>query len=129
MAYFSKTSLARLEGVDYRLQDLCHRIVLDHHDCKVIYGLRSIEEQTRLVRDRLSKTMNSKHLIGKAVDLAPHPIDWNNTKQFYYFAGMVITVAKNMQIPIRWGGDWDRDNDLDDQKFMDLVHFELVEEA
>lgn len=127
MAKFSASSMAKLEGVDYRLQDLCHRVVLELHDCTVVYGLRTQEEQAKLVQEGLSKTMNSKHLTGKAVDLAPFPIDWNNTKQFYYFAGMVLAVAKDMGIKIRWGGDWDMDNDLNDQNFMDLVHFELVE--
>jgi len=28
-----------------------------------------------------------------------------------------------MEIPIRWGGDWDRDHCLSDQSFDDLVHF------
>ena len=122
---FSRTSLSRLAGVDYRLQDLAHK-VLQHHDCSIIYGLRTEAEQARLVAQGLSKTMNSKHLVGKALDIAPYPIDWNNTKRFYYFAGMVLAVAKEMGLKIRWGGDWDMDNDLDDQTFMDLVHFELI---
>jgi peptidoglycan L-alanyl-D-glutamate endopeptidase CwlK len=70
--------------------------------------------------------MNSKHLTGNAVDLAPYPIDWKNTKRFYHFAGIVLGVATEMGIRIRWGGDWDMDDDLDDQSFMDLVHFEIV---
>lgn len=28
---------------------------------------------------------------------------------------------------IRWGGDWDRDHDVKDQTFNDLVHFEVVD--
>jgi hypothetical protein len=127
MAKFGKTSLGRLAGVDYRLQDLAHRIVLEHHDCSVIYGLRTHEEQAKLVQAGLSKTMNSKHLVGKAIDLAPYPIDWDDTKRFYYFSGMVLAMAKEMDIPLRWGGDWDMDNDLNDQTFMDLVHFELTD--
>ena len=127
MPKFSQSSLSKLEGVDYRLQDLCHRIVLEHHDCQVIYGLRTQAEQARLVQEGLSRTMNSKHLTGKAVDLAPYPIDWKNTKRFYFFAGMVLAIANDMGIPIRWGGDWDMDNNLDDQTFMDLVHFEIHE--
>ena len=127
MAQFSSSSLARLEGVDHRLQDLCHRIVLEHHDCTVIYGLRTESEQAELVQKGLSRTMNSKHLTGKAVDLAPYPIDWKNTKRFYYFAGLVLAIAKEMGLKIRWGGDWDSDDDLDDQTFMDLVHFEIAD--
>lgn len=125
---FSRTSLERLRGVDTRLQDIAHRVVLSHHDCTVIYGLRTEAEQARLVQEGLSKTMDSKHLTGRAIDLAPYPIDWDNTKRFYYFAGMVLAVADEMGIRLRWGGDWDMDNDLDDQSFMDLVHFELLED-
>lgn len=126
MAVLSKISLSRLEGVDYRLQDLCHRLIA-MWDFTVVYGLRTQSEQAELVARGLSKTMNSKHLTGKAVDLAPYPIDWNDTKRFYYFAGMVMALAAEMGIKLRWGGNWDMDYDLNDNTFMDLVHFELVE--
>ena len=125
MAKFSSKSLNKLTGVDSRLVTLAYEIVTNHHDCSVVYGLRTIEEQKKLVDEGLSKTMNSRHLTGHAIDLVPYPIDWNNEKRFYYFSGMVLAIAKTMNIPIRWGGDWDMDNDLDDQKFMDLVHFEI----
>ena len=130
MAKFSRASLNRLAGVNYRLQDLAHEVVLRHHDCSVIYGKRTEAEQSRLVQEGMSKTMDSKHLeqedgTAHAIDLAPYPIDWENTKRFYYFAGIVMAVAREMGIHIRWGGDWDGDDDLDDQTFMDLVHFEL----
>ena len=70
-----------------------------------------------------------------AVDVAPYPIEWKNTKRFYHFAGFVKGAFRELQNSgeisknwkLRWGGDWDSDNDLDDQSFMDLVHFELVE--
>ena len=125
MPVLSKTSLGRLEGVDYRLQDLCHKLI-SYWDFSVVYGLRTESEQAKLVAQGLSKTMNSKHLTGKAVDLAPYPIDWNDTKRFYYFAGLVMGVASEMGIKLRWGGNWDMDYDLNDNNFMDLVHFELI---
>jgi len=127
MPKFSKRSNERLKGVNPKLQMLAEAVVKDFHDCTVIYGKRTLEEQKRLFEAGLSRTMNSKHLTGDAIDLAPYPIDWNNTKRFYYFAGMVLAVAKVLNINVRWGGDWDMDNDLDDQTFMDLVHFELVD--
>ena len=37
-------------------------------------------------------------------------------------------VASQMGIKIRWGGDWDRDTDLSDNRFNDLPHFELMEQ-
>ena len=32
-----------------------------------------------------------------------------------------------MGIDLRWGGDWDRDTEVRDNTFDDLVHFEIVE--
>ena len=60
--------------------------------------------------------------------LLPHPFPgWENIKTFYFFGGYVVRTAEVLGIKLRWGGDWDSDYDLDDQKFMDLIHFELAE--
>jgi peptidoglycan L-alanyl-D-glutamate endopeptidase CwlK len=132
MNKFSSTSLLRLEGVHPYLLDLCFK-VLQHWDCTVVYGKRTLSEQQDLFARGLTKTMNSWHLeqedgFAYAVDLAPYPIDWNDPKRFYYFAGIVNALAKET-LPkgyyLRWGGNWDCDEDLNDQTFMDLVHFEL----
>jgi peptidoglycan L-alanyl-D-glutamate endopeptidase CwlK len=69
--------------------------------------------------------MDSRHLTGHAVHFIPWPVEWDNTKRFYYFGGYALSRAKILNIPIRWGGDWDRDHDLDDQQFFDLIHFEI----
>jgi len=46
--------------------------------------------------------------------------------RFYDFGGYVLGSAERLGVPLRWGGDWDRDHDVfDDQTFQDLVHFEL----
>lgn len=124
MNRFSRASLSALQGVDYRLQDLAFK-VLQIHDCKVTEGLRSEEQQRVYVARGASRTMDSRHLTGHAIDMYPFPINWNNMKRFYYFAGIVVATANFMDIPVRWGGDWDGDNDLDDQNFNDLGHFEI----
>ena len=62
-----------------------------------------------------------------AVDVAPWPIDWNDSHRFYHFAGFVLGIAAALNIRLRWGGDWDSDFDLRDQTFFDLPHFELEE--
>jgi peptidoglycan L-alanyl-D-glutamate endopeptidase CwlK len=99
----------------------------------VIYGKRTLAEQAELFHKKASKTMKSWHLVqpdgyAYAVDIAPYPIDWDNKKRYYYFAGVMMTIARE-ELPegyyLRWGGNWDGDEDLDDQSFMDLVHFEL----
>ena len=99
-------------------------------DCKALSGYRAESDQNRLFYEGRSKLKypSSKHnsFPSEAVDMGPYPIDWENLHRFYYFAGIVKGVASTLGIKIRWGGDWDGDNDLNDQSFMDLVHFELV---
>ena len=40
----------------------------------------------------------------------------------------MIGVGASMGVAIRWGGDWDKDNELKDNGFDDLMHFELIDE-
>ena len=128
MPGYSQKSLKQLYGCHPQLQLLFFEII-KHYDCTVLEGYRNEMRQDELYRIGQSKVKypDSKHNTtpSMAVDVAPYPIDWNNTKRFYHFAGFVIATAKQLSLDIRWGGDWDSDNDLDDQMFMDLVHFEL----
>ena len=128
MPKFSKSSLGKLSTCDERLQKLFNEVI-KHFDCKVTEGHRTIEQQIIYVNEGKSKTMNSKHLTepSLAVDVYPFPIDFKDTKRFYYFAGFVKGIASQLEIPIRWGGDWDSDTDLHDQNFNDLPHFEIKE--
>ncbi len=63
-----------------------------------------------------------------AADVAPWPLDWKDKERFYHFAGRVSGIAQMLGIAIRWGGDWNGNNDLKDQTFYDLPHFELAQE-
>ena len=131
MPAFSRQSLHRLRTCDPRLQRLFERVVLDV-DCSILGGHRGEQAQNEAFEDGLSqlKWPEGKHNAypSRAVDVAPYPIDWKNIKRFYWFSGYVLGVAQQMRIPLRWGGDWDRDDDLDDQDFNDLPHFEIYEE-
>lgn len=130
---FSATSRSRLEGVHPALVRVAQN-VLAHADCSIVYGMRTPAEQQILFDQKLSKTLASKHLMQPdgwchAIDFAPFvngAIPWDKKHYFYHFAGIVLTVADIQGVQLRWGGDWDSDGDLDDQTFMDLVHFELV---
>lgn len=99
-------------------------------DCTVIQGHRGQEEQDQAYRTGRSqvKWPHGKHNASPslAADVAPYPIDWRDIRRFDHFAGFVKGVAAEMGLTIRWGGDWDSDHDLKDQRFNDLVHFELV---
>lgn len=130
MPSFSTRSRDRLSTADGRLQRLFEEVV-GHYDCTILEGHRGKEAQNRAVEEGKSHVRwpNGKHNArpSRAVDVAPWPIDWKNTKRFYHFAAFVQGYAACLGVKIRWGGDWDRDFDLDDQRFMDLVHFELDE--
>jgi peptidoglycan L-alanyl-D-glutamate endopeptidase CwlK len=61
-----------------------------------------------------------------AVDVVPYPVDWGDRERFHLFAGFVIGIAKSMNINLRWGGDWNMNWEVDDNKFDDFPHFEIT---
>ena len=103
--------------------------VVKSFDCTVIEGHRSKERQNKLFDEGKSKLKypKGKHNAtpSNAVDVAPYPIDWDDTERFIYFAGFVKGIASQMDINIIWGGDWNNNTQLKDNNFQDLVHFEL----
>lgn len=48
-------------------------------------------------------------------------------EQYSFFAGYVLGRARSMGLVVRWLGDENRNWDTLDNKFDDLMHFELVE--
>jgi peptidoglycan L-alanyl-D-glutamate endopeptidase CwlK len=60
-----------------------------------------------------------------AVDVAPYPIDWNDPARFARLFGYIERIANELQIPIRWGGDWNRNWRTKDERLIDLPHIEL----
>ena len=125
MPSFSERSLRNLETCHPDLQTLFHTVVLAF-DCTVIEGHRERERQNELLRTGMTTLAwpKSKHnsTPSRAVDVVPYPID---KYRFYWFAGYVLATAQSLQIPIRWGGDWDGDLKWRDQTFHDLPHYEL----
>lgn len=135
MANFGKTSAARLATCHPDLQRLFNEVV-KNYDCSILQGIRSKEEQDEYFRTGRSKVQypNSKHNSNPsmAVDVAPYfktapHIRWEDKEAFYLFAGYIFGIAAQLGIKLRWGGNWDMDDELHDQTFMDLPHFELVE--
>lgn len=121
----SKKSANNLNGVDGRLVDLVKE-ALFYIDFSVIEGLRSIETQKQYVALGVSKTMLSKHLVGKAVDLYPYPVPRltsgeidSNSEKWNQLGGVVLTLARAMGIQVQWGGLW--------TSFIDKPHFEIKE--
>jgi len=130
MPRFGKRSKKRLATCDDRLQDLFKKVI-KYFDCTVIQGHRGEAEQNQAYDAGRSKLRypDGKHNAdpSKAVDVAPYPIDWSDRDRFHYFGGFVLGIASQMGLKIRWGGDWDRDTQVKDNKFDDLPHFEIRE--
>ena len=138
MAKFSRRSFERLETCQNDLQALFRRVI-EVIDCTILCGRREEAEQNRLFKLGNSRCEwpDSSHnaplsALSAAIDVAPYYADephirWDKTSlwRWYFFGGIVLGVAKEMGISIRWGGDWDRDTYVKDQKFNDLPHFEL----
>ena len=128
MARFGNKSKKHLKTCDEKLQTLFSEVV-KVFDCSILVGHRGEEDQNKAYADGNSQVKWPKGKHNKkpssAVDVAPYPIDWEDRERFSYFAGFVKGVAYRLNIPLRWGGDWDGDNDLSDNNFDDLVHFEL----
>ena len=126
MPKFGKKSKERLKGIDTRLVNVLNELV-KIMDVTIIEGLRSEQRQEKLLKAGSTKTKFSKHIEGKAVDLAPYPIDWEDRDRFHYMGGMIRGIAKQLNVPVRWGGDWDGDGETKDNQFDDLVHVEIKE--
>jgi peptidoglycan L-alanyl-D-glutamate endopeptidase CwlK len=140
MPKFGKESLAHLATLEPRLRSVFERVILDV-DCKVLEGHRGQQAQDRAFAEGRSKLKwpngNHNSYPSRAADVAPYPIDWGDkgdarqrtaaSQRFCLFAGYVLATAAMMDVKLRWGGDWDSDWDLSDERFRDLVHFELVD--
>ena len=130
MASFSDRSRDNLATCDERLQEVFDQVV-QHFDCTVLEGHRGGARQNQMISEGKSQLdwPNSNHNTSpsSAVDVAPYPIDWSNRDRFTYFAGYVMGTAQSLGYPLRWGGDWDADTKTSDNRFDDLVHFEISE--
>ena len=113
-------SLSRLEGVHPDLVRVVKKAaVLSSLDFTVLEGLRTQARQKQLMDLGATRTMNSRHLTGHAVDLAPMvggTVRWD-WPLYHQLAVIVKEAAKAENVPIQWGGDW--------RTFKDGPHWEL----
>lgn len=89
----------------------------------VTEGLRTKARQAQLVKAGASRTMNSRHITGHAIDVAAlvnGEVRWD-WPLYAAIAKIVKAAAKDLGVPIIWGGDW--------KSFRDGPHFELDRKA
>lgn len=123
-----KRSLRNLEGVDPDLSSVVRRAIeITTIDFTVLEGVRTLDRQKELVKKGASKTLNSRHISGHAVDVAPWvdgAIPWNDHGAFESVALAMFQAADELGVLVQWGGDWDFDGDSADESFLDMPHFQ-----
>lgn len=109
MFKLSQRSLDNLKGVYKRLQSVVHYAIGETQvDFGVTQGLRTVEQQRRLVESGASHTMKSKHLTGHAVDVVAYigpRISWEH-RLYDDIAEAMRDGAEEFDVPVRWGAAW-----------------------
>ena len=136
MPKFSRSSIQKLSTCHESLQQIAHKAII-HTDFTVLEGHRDQKQQDLYYSKGVSKLKfpHSKHNSSpsRAFDIAPYisgkvlinPAGVAEYGQFYYMAGVVMSIAHNLGTPLRWGGDWNNNGAFSDNNFNDLFHFEL----
>ena len=145
----SSRSEGRLEGINPQLIEVVKTaITLTKVDFGVTCGMRTVEEQEKLVASGASQTMKSKHLEGRAVDLVAYVgpnVTWALNK-YDEIADAMAAAAKQKGVALKWGAAWtvgniaDWDGSMEDamneyvdlrrsqgrRPFIDAPHFEMI---
>lgn len=121
MYKFSKRSEKNLIGVHPDLVSVAKKALsISQQDFAVICGVRTVEEQKMLVKLGKSKTMNSRHLTGHAIDVVPvldgGKISWES-RYFFSIADAFFSAGIALEVRVEWGGEW--------KSFVDFPHFQL----
>lgn len=128
-------SLAVRKTLDPRLVRVMDRVLHEVADVSLIFGFRDQATQDYLFMTGKSQLAwpHSKHNRDPslAVDFQPYPMPKRKEKlwaSLAYIASAAIQFAASEGVTLRWGGDWNRNGDLTDQKFDDLFHLEIVDD-
>lgn len=150
MAYkLSTRSREKLIGVKGELKEVvCLAITYTKIDFGVIEGVRTENRQRVLVESGASKTMKSKHLDGRAVDLMAY-VDGRGCWELNVYdevADAMKRAAIEVDVAVRWGAAWtvtdirewngtmeeamnsyvDTRRGQGRRPFIDAPHFELI---
>mgnify|MGYP000271143981 FL=1 len=105
----SVRSNAKLNGVEPSLVAVTKRAIeLTKIDFGVIYGMRTEEEQKKLVAAGKSQTMKSNHLVGRAVDLMAY-VDGKGCWELNVYDDLcdaMKAAAEELGIAVKWGAAW-----------------------
>ena len=139
----SERSLKSLEGVDPNLVKIVKRAIeITEQDFIVIEGLRTKEQMminygkgrtasqlaVHVIPASYAKPKEAKvtwlnnpfasnHAKGKAVDIVPAPVTWDDISKFKKINEAMQAAAKEFGIKLSYGGDWTK---------KDYPHWELA---
>lgn len=139
----SQRSLNSLNGVDPNLVKVVKRAIeITEQDFIVIEGLRTREQMminygkgrtaaqlavhgipASYAKPKESKVtwlnnpFASNHAKGKAVDIVPAPVDWEDINKFKKINEAMQVAAKELGVKLSYGGDWTK---------KDYPHWELA---
>lgn len=126
MPSFSARSKGHLATCHYLLQELMNSVVTEY-DISILCGFRDWAEQERLFLAGKSRARPgaSKHnsVPSMAVDIAPYPIDWNDTARFEQMGAVVFRHWEAMPLATR--GGWELVWGKGFKGLVDYPHFEL----
>ena len=107
---------------------MSHRNLKYLNDNRIVYRCMPITDKKGKTK---VKHPNGRHnsYPSRAIDVTPYPVDWEDRERQTLFAGFVIGMARQMGIKLRWGGDWDMDFQVMDNRFDDFPHFEVRDES
>lgn len=106
---FGATSRARLSQVHPDLQRVTElALSYSPHDFMITEGTRTLARQKQLKAAGASQTLNSRHITGHAIDFAVlvgGKVRWD-WPLYGPVADAFKKAAKELNVPIIWGGDW-----------------------
>ena len=129
-------SLSRLEGVHPDLVRVVKKAAaLSDLDFTVLEGLRTVDRLKQLMKQGATRTMNSRHITGHAVDLGAMiggTVRWD-WALYIKLAEVMRSASISENVPIRWGGTWKLLSDIKgpitakvlSRSFPDGPHYEL----
>ncbi|MBD3841420.1 MAG: M15 family metallopeptidase [Campylobacterales bacterium] len=145
MPKFSKKSKEKLLTCTEDIQKVMNEAI-KRIDFKVLYGHRTPEEQLKLfkkgrkyyngkwvkvgktVTDKDGTIRKSKHNFfpSQAIDIIPHPFTtWDDLEQFHKLHKVIMEVAKELNINLVWGADWDSDGNIQEHSLQDYPHYQV----
>jgi len=105
----STRSINRMAGIEPDLIEMVKTaITLTKVDFGVTCGMRTVEEQEKLVASGASQTMKSKHLEGRAVDLVAYvgsSVTWQ-LNMYDDIADAMAEASRKLDVPLKWGAAW-----------------------